>query len=134
MATRALSRAPAAALALLAVLALPPACPAAPAAEERKVWRALTDGEPRGAAKPPRAPSGSSGEPFPSQLALALIVAAIIAAILAVGAHQARRRTALPAAPPPPEAPEPEPGAGSHVEELWRTHLQRRRPSRSDTV
>lgn len=132
MAARTLTRAPVAALALLAALCLAPAGPAASAADEKKVWRALTEGEPRStppaAVTPPRAGAGLK-KPFPSETALALVVGGIIAAIVAAGAYQARRR------PVPPLVREPrEPEEGSHVEELWRSHLRRKHPKGGDKV
>lgn len=134
MAARSLNPKPAA-LALMAALLIAPSPAAWPAAEQKKVWRALDEQVPRSARSapvtPPRA-AKSSKEPFPSEIALALVVGGVIAAILAASALQARRRAAQPVLPEPRDPQEPE--GGSPVEQLWRTHLGRRRPKGGDTV
>ena len=116
-------------LALLALLCLAPAPHARAAPEEQKVWRALTEGEPRSSspAAVSRAATAPPERTFPSEIVLALVVAGVLVAVGSASAFVAARRSRLsPSAVRPPAASE----EGSPLERLWRLHLRSKGPKR----
>lgn len=125
----------AAGCALLFALCCAPAQSAPAAADDKKVWRALTEHEPREA--PPAASSRAAPaapraeKTFPSEIALGLVAAGLLVLAGAASALTAARRSRpAPAAVPAARKPD----EGSPVENLWRVHLRRRGPGRGTAV
>lgn len=115
-----------AALALLTALYPATTISQAGAAKDQKVWHALTEEDRRG--QPHPSASGAGAALSSRDTGLVHLVAGIAVAVcagigVAVFASTRRPRPAPPA--PAPAAPEP----GSEIEQLWRSHLDRKKRS-----